>query len=123
MDFHWMSAVLKYRGAMLILLGPWRQAKAKHRARTRRNPASDAALRTDRKLWNSEQSVTEGVLGIDTVNQLMSCLKATVSRTVFKVTDDSAILRSLSSTDTEATHLLVILFIPSLSFSQCEVQC
>lgn len=72
MDLSLDFAVLQYRGFMLILLGPRRQAKAKHRARVRRNPASDAAQKTGRKLWDRELlSVTEGVPAIDTVNHLI----------------------------------------------------
>jgi hypothetical protein len=64
-------AVLPYRGFMLILWGPRRQAKAKPRARVRRNLVSDASQKTGRKLWHRELSITEGVPAIGTVNHLI----------------------------------------------------
>lgn len=82
-----------------------RQAKAKHKARVRRNLANNVAQKTGRNIWENEQSVTKGVSVID-MSQLISFLKATAGRTVFKVTDDSAIQRSLSSTGTKATSFI-----------------
>lgn len=89
-------------------VGHKEQAKARHRARTRRDPARGAAQKTGKELWDSEPSVTEGVLVTDTMSQLTSCLKATVGRTVFKITDDPRIPRSLPSTATEVTSFIPI---------------